>query len=84
MNPKPFLNGLTGQAVLVKLKWGMEYKGMLKAVDAYMNLQVSRRTSASASSARWSRCISRPRRHSDEGDTVDLIKSTSCRAPDSH
>ena len=28
MNPKPFLNGLTGKRVIVKLKWGMEYKGM--------------------------------------------------------
>ena len=26
MNPKPFLNGLTGKAVMVKLKWGHEYK----------------------------------------------------------
>lgn len=27
MNPKPFLNELTGKPVMVKLKWGMEYKG---------------------------------------------------------
>ena len=27
VNPKPFLNELTGEAVIVKLKWGMEYKG---------------------------------------------------------
>jgi len=27
INPKPFINDLTGKAVLVKLKWGMEYKG---------------------------------------------------------
>lgn len=40
MNPKPFLNGLTGKPVLVKLKWGMEYKGYLVSVDGYMNLQV--------------------------------------------
>ena len=40
MNPKPFLNGLSGQPVMVKLKWGMEYKGILMAVDSYMNLQV--------------------------------------------
>ncbi len=26
LNPKPFLNGLTGKAVMVKLKWGHEYK----------------------------------------------------------
>lgn len=40
INPKPFLNALTGKAVLVKLKWGMEYKGVLKSVDGYMNLQL--------------------------------------------
>ena len=27
MNPKPFLNDLTGKPVITKLKWGMEYKG---------------------------------------------------------
>ncbi|KAI0985949.1 hypothetical protein GJ496_002212 [Pomphorhynchus laevis] len=41
-NPKPFLNGLTGKPVIVKLKWGMEYKGILSAVDEYMNLQLSK------------------------------------------
>lgn len=42
LNPKPFLNALTGKAVLVKLKWGQEYKGYLVSVDGYMNLQVRR------------------------------------------
>lgn len=42
LNPKPFLNGLTGKPVMVKLKWGMEYKGYLVSVDGYMNMQVSR------------------------------------------
>merc|ERR1711862_106330 len=41
-NPKPFLNGLTGKAVMVKLKWGHEYKGFLVSVDAYMNLQLAK------------------------------------------
>ena len=41
MNPKPFLNGLTGKPVLVKLKWGMEYKGYLVSVDGYMNMQLA-------------------------------------------
>jgi len=41
INPKPFLNGLTGKMVVVKLKWGMEYKGFLVAVDGYMNLQLA-------------------------------------------
>ena len=54
INPKPFLADLTGKPVIVKLKWGMEYKGMrmllwtlssnksgiLVSTDAYMNLQV--------------------------------------------
>ncbi|KAL5013357.1 hypothetical protein ScPMuIL_007627 [Solemya velum] len=41
MNPKPFLNGLTGKPVMVKLKWGMEYKGYLVSVDGSMNLQLA-------------------------------------------
>ena len=41
VNPKPFLNDLTGKAVQVKLKWGMEYKGFLVSTDAYMNLQLA-------------------------------------------
>jgi len=40
INPKPFIKDLTGKAVLVKLKWGMEYKGFLVSVDSYMNMQV--------------------------------------------
>lgn len=31
---------LTGKAVFVKLKWGLEYKGFLVSTDGYMNLQV--------------------------------------------
>ena len=27
VNPKPFLNDLTGKPIIAKLKWGMEYKG---------------------------------------------------------
>ena len=41
MKPKLFLNGLTGKAIMVKLKWGHEYKGYLVSVDAYMNLQLA-------------------------------------------
>mmetsp|Transcript_16729 Transcript_16729/g.42333 ORF Transcript_16729/g.42333 Transcript_16729/m.42333 type:complete len:80 (-) Transcript_16729:6-245(-) len=40
VNPKPFLTELTGTPVIVKLKWGMEYKGSLVSVDSYMNLQM--------------------------------------------
>ncbi|CAO3679802.1 unnamed protein product [Umbelopsis vinacea] len=41
VNPKPFLNELTGKPVMVKLKWGGEYKGFLVSVDLYMNLQLA-------------------------------------------
>ncbi|XP_018898907.2 small nuclear ribonucleoprotein F [Bemisia tabaci] len=41
INPKPYLNNLTGKPVLVKLKWGHEYKGYLVSVDGYMNLQLA-------------------------------------------
>jgi len=41
VNPKPFLAQLTGKSVLVKLKWGMEYKGFLVSIDNYMNLQLA-------------------------------------------
>lgn len=41
LNPKPFLNGLTGKPVVVRLKWGMEYRGYLVSVDNYMNVQLA-------------------------------------------
>ncbi|TFK11774.1 epidermal retinol dehydrogenase 2-like [Platysternon megacephalum] len=41
LNPNPFLNGLTGKPVMVKLKWGMEYKGYLVSVNGYMNMQLA-------------------------------------------
>ena len=41
MNPKPFLKDLTGKPILVKLKWGLTYKGYLKAFDGYMNIQLA-------------------------------------------
>lgn len=40
-NPKPFLAGLVGKSIIVKLKWGMEYKGVLLSTDSYMNLQLN-------------------------------------------
>ena len=42
VNPKPFLEDLTGKSVRVKLKWGQEYQGQLASADAYMNLQLVR------------------------------------------
>ena len=41
VNPKPFLADLIGKQVAVKLKWrGQEYRGILKSVDTFMNIQV--------------------------------------------
>lgn len=39
--PIPFLKELTGKQCVVRLKWGMEYKGFLVSVDSYMNIHVS-------------------------------------------
>lgn len=41
LNPKPFLNALIGKPVIVKLKWGMEYRGYLVSTDNYMNIQLA-------------------------------------------
>ncbi|KAJ3186204.1 hypothetical protein HDU85_007644 [Gaertneriomyces sp. JEL0708] len=41
VNPKPFLNELTGKPIMVRLKWGQEYKGLLVSVDSYMNMQLA-------------------------------------------
>ena len=41
VNPKPFLNELAGKTVIVKLKWGMEYRGFLVSIDKYYNLQLA-------------------------------------------
>lgn len=41
INPRPFLDEVTGRWVSVKLKWGWELRGILKSSDAYMNLHVN-------------------------------------------
>lgn len=41
INPKPFLASVTGKPVIIKLKWGMEYRGYLVSVDSYMNIQLA-------------------------------------------
>lgn len=38
INPKPFLASLVGSPVVVRLKWGMEYRGRLTSTDAYFNV----------------------------------------------
>ena len=40
VNPRPFLDDVTGRWIAVKLKWGWELRGILKSSDAYMNLHV--------------------------------------------
>lgn len=40
MNHKPFLQQQIGKKVLIRLKWGLEYKGFLVSTDNYMNFQV--------------------------------------------
>jgi len=41
VNPKPFLASLSGKPIAVRLKWGMEYRGLLVSVDPYMNFLLS-------------------------------------------
>lgn len=42
VNPRPMLQGLVDQTVIVRLKWAQtEYKGKLVSIDSYMNLQLS-------------------------------------------
>ena len=40
INPKPFLLTLINKPVLIRLKWGIEYKGILVSYDKYMNFQL--------------------------------------------
>ena len=42
-NPVPFLTDLVEKDVIVKLKWGVEYKGKLLSFDSYMNQRVERK-----------------------------------------
>jgi len=71
VNPKPFLNDLTGKQVIVKLKWGMEYKGAswgqrelpgLQGAPAAMQHRVYKAQAASGSGQGCSSgCTSRAR-----------------------
>ncbi|GAM85131.1 hypothetical protein ANO11243_031350 [Dothideomycetidae sp. 11243] len=41
-NPRPMLQELVNDQVIVRLKWGeTEYHGRLVSVDSYMNIQLS-------------------------------------------
>ncbi|KAJ3723215.1 small nuclear ribonucleoprotein SmF [Lentinula raphanica] len=40
VNPKPFIQELTGKRIRVLLKWGLEYRGFLVSTDGYINLQM--------------------------------------------
>ncbi|RMZ86067.1 hypothetical protein DV737_g169, partial [Chaetothyriales sp. CBS 132003] len=42
VNPRPMLQSLINEDVIIRLKWGQtEYKGRLISVDSYMNIQLS-------------------------------------------
>ena len=42
LNPRPMLQSLVNEEVIVRLKWGQtEYKGRLISADSYMNIQLS-------------------------------------------
>ena len=38
--PGPFLNSLLDKPIIVRLKWGMEYSGVLVAFDKRMNIHL--------------------------------------------
>ena len=40
INPAPFLNSLLGKDVVVRLKWGLEYTGVLVSFDSHMNFHL--------------------------------------------
>ena len=71
VNPKPFLNDLTGKNVMVKLKWGMEYEGKLLSVDSYMNVQVRRPLSPRARAAGSSINSAAPAQLGDTKEYID-------------
>lgn len=56
VNPKPFLNDLTGKPVVVKLKWGMEYKGRHCLASSGLVLVTCALGSASAPHVLMSSC----------------------------
>jgi len=42
INPRPLLQSLVNEEVIVRLKWGQtEYKGRLVSIDSYMNIQLT-------------------------------------------
>lgn len=42
INPRPMLQSLINESVIIRLKWGQtEYHGRLISVDSYMNVQLS-------------------------------------------
>nr|UXY86675.1 hypothetical protein CparaKRNrm1_p044 [Cryptomonas paramecium] len=40
ITPKIYLLSLKNKEIFIKLKWGIEYKGILIAVDRYLNLHL--------------------------------------------
>lgn len=42
VNPKPYLIELINRKISVKLKWGIDYQGILKSFDKYMNIHLDK------------------------------------------
>ncbi|KAJ1464971.1 small nuclear ribonucleoprotein F [Baffinella frigidus] len=40
ISPKKFLKSLEGHRVLIKLKWGMQYRGNVVSSDSYLNIRL--------------------------------------------
>jgi small nuclear ribonucleoprotein F len=40
LNPIPFLTELLKRKVVIRLKWGIEYHGIMASFDKYMNVQL--------------------------------------------
>ncbi len=40
INPKRFLTALINKKIMVRLKWGIEYKGTLVSFDDYINIRI--------------------------------------------
>jgi len=41
ISPKKYLKSLEGNRVLIKLKWGIEYRGILVSSDSYLNIRLT-------------------------------------------
>jgi small nuclear ribonucleoprotein F len=42
INPKLFLKKMKNKIIMIKLKWGIEYKGIFESFDTYMNIRTKK------------------------------------------